>query len=149
MPTFFILFAQVLHCLGCQSIQGPLDPWASLPFHIKGQGGSRPNSRRGSRSDADTPMTDAQGGSSSSSGVGRLHKPPRDGGSKGGEASGTWLSPDHQADQQHDQLPGIQGFLDEQHAAASVLSGAAAGLSHRAVEKVIGYGISGPVFLHR
>jgi hypothetical protein len=59
------------------------------------------------------------------------------------------MSNDHQADQkqERDQLPGIQGFLDEQH--ASVLSGAAAGLSHRAVEKVIGYGISGPVFLHR
>ena len=68
-----------------------------------------------------------------------------------GEEATTCASIDHQADQLHerDQVPDSQGAAYEQHAAASVLSGAAAGLCHRAVEKVIGHGISGPVFLHK
>jgi len=145
---------QVMHFLSCQAIEEPaLSSWTHLEDHPHGRGGSRPSSRpssrRGSRSEPDPPMPDAQSGGSS--GSGQPFKRQRGDGGSGGKAAATCASNDHQADQlqERDQLPDSQGAADEQHAAASVLSGAAAGLCHRAVEKVIGHGISGPVFLHR
>lgn len=141
------LHVQVMHFLSCQAIDKPALPsWTPLEAHPHG---SRPSSRRGSRSDPHPATPDALSGGGSESG--QPSKRQRAGNGSGGKAVTTCASSDHPGDQlpEHDQLPDSQGAADEQCAAASVLSKAAAGLSHRAVEKVIGYGISGPVFMHR